>query len=276
MKKTILVIGATGHQGGAAIAALKQTDFSIRALVRSAGDPSAQLLARSGIKIVQGDLDDPESLLPAMQGVYGVFSVQGYRLGDREVTQGKSVADAAHKSGVQHLVYSSVGGADRSSGVPHFETKWQIEQYIRTLGLPHTILRPAAFMENLEMTPPFMFMTLMRSVLKHKPLQLIAVEDIGKWVATAFLHPQEFTGKSIEIAGDEVTYEQMQQAYKKVYGKSQASIRVPGWLLGYGGKMFKWFRDGGYRADIPYCRRAVPDMLTFEAWLLKHKHTATT
>lgn len=230
MKKIILVIGATGHQGGTVIAALGQTDFSIRALVRSASDPKALSLARSGVEVVQGDLDNPKSLLLAMQGAYGVFSVQGYRLGDREVAQGKNVADAAHKGAVQHVVYSSVGGADRKSGVPHFETKWQVEQYIRILELPHTILRPAAFMENLEMTPPPMFMTLMRSVLQRKPLQLIAVRDIGKWAALAFSRPTEYMGRSIEIAGDEVTYEQMQQAYKNVYGKPQTRCARP-WLV---------------------------------------------
>lgn len=273
MKKAILVIGATGHQGGAVAKALRRTPFTVRALVRSLDDPKAQALARSGIELVQGNLDDPASLRQAMSGTYGVFSVQGYRLGDREVTQGKNVADAALKSGVRHLVYSSVGGADRKSGVPHFETKWQVEQYIRKLGLPHTILRPVAFMENLEMTPPFMFMTLMRSVLKDKPLQLIAVDDIGEWAALAFSHPKDFIGAAVEIAGDELTYQQMQQAYKNVYGKPQASMRVAGWLLGYGGKMFKWFRDAGYRADITSCRHAVPDMMTFEAWLRQRKGT---
>lgn len=271
MKKIILVIGATGHQGGAVVAALRRSQFSIRALVRDVNDPKAQSLAHSGIELTQGDLEDPESLLRAMRGVHGVFSVQGYRLGDREVIQGKNVADAALKSGVKHLVYSSVGGADRNSGVPHFETKWQIEEYIRKLGIPHTILRPVAFMENLEMTPPFMFMTLIRSVLKDKPLQLIATEDIGKWAELAFVRPEQFMNAAIEIAGDELTYPQMQTVYKKVYGKPQTSARLPAWLLGHGGKMFKWFRDAGYKADIARCRRTVPNMLTFEAWLRKRK-----
>jgi uncharacterized protein YbjT (DUF2867 family) len=273
MKKTILIVGATGHQGGAVITALLRTDFAIRALVRDTADPKAQALAKNGIELVQANLDDPDSLAQAMRGAYGVFSVQGYRLGEREVTQGKNVADAALKSAVKHLVYSSVGGAERSSGIPHFEAKWRVEQHIRSIGLPATILRPVAFMENLEMTPPFMFMTLVRSVLKQKPLQLIAVKDIGKWAAVAFSQPQSFMGKAVEIAGDEVTYQQMQQAYQKVTGKPQASMRVPGFLLGYGGKMFTWFRDAGYRADLAYCRRAIPDTLTFEDWL-RQRHVA--
>lgn len=271
MRKVILVIGATGHQGGAVVRALQKTDFAVRAMVRDTNDPKSQAFSKSGIEVTTGDLNNTESLVHAMQGVYGVFSIQGYRLGEQEVAQGKNVADAALKSNVQHLVYDSVGGADRNSGVPHFETKWQVEQYIRKLKLPYTIFRPVAFMENLEMSPPFMFMTLLRSVLQSKPLQLIAVEDIGKWVALAFSRPQEFMGKAVEIAGDEVTYQQMQQAYKNVYGKPQASIRVPGFMVGYGGKTFKWFRDDGYEADLAYCRKTVHDTLTFEQWLKNHK-----
>lgn len=267
MKKIILVTGATGHQGGAVARALRNTDFTVRALVRDIAASKAQELARGGAELVQADLDDPTSLAKAMRGVYGVFSVQGYRLGEREVTQGKNVADAALKHGVKHFIYSSVGGAERKSGIPHFEAKWRIEQHIRKLALPATILRPVAFMENLQMVPPFMFMTLLRSVLRQKPLQLVAVEDIGKWAALAFAKPQDFMGKAVEIAGDELTYQQMQQAYKKVTGRPQASMRVPGFLLGYGGKMFMWFRDAGYKADLGHCRQVVPGMLTFEDWL---------
>jgi uncharacterized protein YbjT (DUF2867 family) len=99
---------------------------------------------------VQGDLEDPASLERAARGVYGIYSVQDFwSVGARcEVLQGKNLADAAKKAAVEHFVYSSVGGAERNSGIDHWESKWEIEKHIRKLGLPTTILRPVAFMEN--------------------------------------------------------------------------------------------------------------------------------
>src|SRR5262249_54128641 len=129
----ILVIGATGQQGGAVVKALQKTDFAIRAFVRPhvPTDKQAKQIQhweQQGLQIVQGDLDDAYSVRQAMQGVYGVFSVTTFQ--DRgvqiEEERGKRVADAAKQAGVQHFVYSSVGGADRKSGVPHFESKWRV------------------------------------------------------------------------------------------------------------------------------------------------------
>src|SRR5436305_2172481 len=151
-EKTILVFGATGQQGGAVASHLLKDGWKVRALVRNLGSEKAQALGQQGIELVQGDLNQPSSLQEAMKGVYGVFSVQTFMADGgtlAETRQGKAVADAAQEAGVRHLVYSSVGGAERKTGVAHFESKWQIEEHIRTLGLPATILRPVFFMSNL-------------------------------------------------------------------------------------------------------------------------------
>jgi uncharacterized protein YbjT (DUF2867 family) len=148
--KTVLVTGATGRQGGAVIRHMLRNEWKLRALTRSPNAPAAQELTRQGVEVVQGDLEDPASLERAARGVYGVYSVQDFwSVGvKREVQQGKNVADAAKKSGVEHFVYSSAGGAERNSGIDHFESKWEVENYIRRLGLPATMIRPVAFMEN--------------------------------------------------------------------------------------------------------------------------------
>src|SRR5438477_537963 len=148
--KTVLVTGATGRQGGAVIRQMLSRGSKLRALTRKPGDVAALELTRQGVDVVAGDLEVPDSLGPAVRGAYGVYSVQDFwAVGEkREVQQGKNLADAARKAGVEHFVYSSVGGAERNSGIDHWESKWEIEKHIRKLGLPATMLRPVAFMEN--------------------------------------------------------------------------------------------------------------------------------
>src|SRR5262252_6627302 len=124
--------------------------WRLRALVFKADNATVEKLTEQGLDVVRGDLEDSASLERAVRGVYGVYSVQDFwSVGtEREVRQGKNLADAAKRAGVEHFVYSSAGGAERNSGIDHFESKWEIENYIRKLGLPATMIRPVAFMEN--------------------------------------------------------------------------------------------------------------------------------
>jgi uncharacterized protein YbjT (DUF2867 family) len=282
--KLILVIGATGQQGGAVVKALQNADFAIRALVRphAPRDPKnekVRQLERQDIQVAQGDLDDLDSLVRAMDGAYGVFSVMTFfqRGGVKmEEEQGKRAADAARNAGIQHFVYSSVGGAERNSGVSHFESKWHVEQHIGEIGLPHTIIRPTTFMTNLqEVAAPIRFIALSMSRISNaeKPLQMITIQDIGKWVAHVFLHPETYLSKAIEIAGDELTYSQMINAYQKIYGRKPRSMWLPSFLFSRGdlGKMFRWLSTFGYKADLNANREAIPDLLTYEQFLALKK-----
>jgi uncharacterized protein YbjT (DUF2867 family) len=142
--KPILVAGATGRQGGSVVGHLLERQLPVRALVLRPQSDRAKALAGQGVEIAQGDMDDLASLKKAMVGVHGVYSVQDFFAAGaaREVQQGKNMADAALDAGVEHFVFSSVGGAERKSGIPHFETKWEIEKHIRKLGLPATVFRP--------------------------------------------------------------------------------------------------------------------------------------
>src|SRR5262249_2776955 len=148
--RIVLVTGATGRQGGSVIRHMHPRAWKLRALTRDPDSPAAQELVYKGIEVVKGDLEKPETLEPATRGFYGIYSVQDFWAvgAKREVQQGKNLADAGKKAGVEHFVYSSVGGAERNSGIDHWESKWEIENHIRKLGLPATMLRPAAFMEN--------------------------------------------------------------------------------------------------------------------------------
>jgi len=275
--KIIAVTGATGKQGGVTARHLLAKGWQVRALTRDPNKPAAQALASAGAEIVPGDMDRPEELVAAFQGAYGVFSVQNFWLpnvgSQGEVRQGKHVADAARAARVQHFVYTSVASSDRNTGIPHFESKWQIEQYIHSLELPVTILRPVAFMDNFLWSRERILAGEFpgRGLSPEKTLQLIAAEDIGAIVALAFERPQEFIGRTIEIAGDELTEPQIAEMFSQAIGRPVAVI-APSFPQGAQPdseslRMFAFFANKGYEADIPALRRIYPDLMTFETWV---------
>jgi uncharacterized protein YbjT (DUF2867 family) len=274
----ILVTGATGRQGGSVVRHLRARGASIRALTRDADSARARALAADGVELVTGDMEDPRSLERAMRGTYGAYSVQGFTVGaEREVRQGTNVADAARAVRVEHLVYSSVGGADRDSGIDHWESKWQIEQHIRRLGLPATVIRPASFMENYyipAVEKGLLKGRLVDPIKAGKPYQTIATDDVGKFVAVAFERPDEFIGVQLEIAGSELANDQAAAVFARVLGRPVTFRRLPMPVVRVAmGKelhqMFRWFNGSGYQADIPGLRARFPELelRTLEDWL---------
>jgi len=253
--------------------------WKLRALTRNLKAEEAQALARQGVEVVQGDLEDPASIARAAAGVYGIYSVQDYWVvgAKREVQQGKNLADAAKQAGVEHFVYSSVGGAERNSRIDHWESKWEIENYIRKLGLPATILRPAAFMENYyidQVEIGILKGKLVDPIRADKSYQTIASDDIGGFAALAFDRPKELIGTQLEIAGSELTNPEAAQVFSRVLGKPVKFQRLPmpivRLVLGkefY--QMFRWFNEAGFQADIPTLRRKYPEvpLRTLEEWL---------
>ena len=274
-----LVIGATGRQGGATLRGLRRLGAGVRALVRDPNEPPARALAQSGVALVKGDLDDVNSLVEAMAGVRGVFSVQNWWLtgAKREVRQGKNVADAAKRARVPHLLYSSVGGADRGAEITHWRTKWQIELYIRELGLPATVLRPVSFMETYyipDVEKGILGGKLVDPIRPERRVQLIATEDIGEWAALALTEPARFVGKELEIAGDELTNPEIAATFARVMGRPVKFQRLPLFVtrLVLGKEfhqMFRWFNQEGYRADLALLRREYPEvtLTSLDAWL---------
>ncbi len=277
--KTVLVTGATGRQGGAVIRNMLAKGWKLRALVFRGDGPAVQKLTDQGVEVVRGNLEDPASLEPAVRDMYGVYSVQDFwSVGaKREVQQGKNLADAAKKGGVEHFVYSSVGGAERNSRIDHWESKWEIENYIRKLGLPATMLRPAAFMENYyidQVEIGILKGKLMDPIRGDKPYQTIASNDIGAFAALAFDRPREFIGMQLEIAGSELTNREAAQVFSRVLGKPVKFQKLPMAMVRlFLGKefhqMFRWFNEAGFQANIPELRRKYPEvhLLTLEEWL---------
>ena len=280
--RLILVTGATGKQGGAVLRHLREKGFPVRALTRDPDKPEARALIGHGTEAVRGDLDDRTSLARALDGVYGVYSVQSRTEKgiEGEIRQGIALADAARSENVSHLVYSSVGSADQHTGVPHFDSKFQIEEHIRKLGLPYTIIRPVFFMENwLGMRAGIESGTLTLPLKPDTRLQMIAVDDIGAFVAMAFEFPGRWQGHALDIAGDELSMNQVTQALSRLFGEDLKYVQAP-WdkfeqqaghemML-----MFKWFEDVGYHADIPALRQQHQSLMSFERWM--HSKLATS
>jgi uncharacterized protein YbjT (DUF2867 family) len=226
-------------------------------------------------------MDDLASLKEAMAGVHGVYSVQDYFAvgAAREVQQGKNMAAAALDAGVEHFVFSSVGGADRRSGVGHFETKSEIENHIRALGLPATIIRPVGFMENYyipQLERQLVKGRLLTPIRADKPLQTIAADDIGQFIGLVFAEPVRFIGLELEIAGSELTGPESADVFARVLGRRMTIHRLPMFMvrLSLGkewAQMFKWLDKCGFQADIPALRKDYPEitLTSLEEWLIR-------
>jgi uncharacterized protein YbjT (DUF2867 family) len=279
-ERTIVVTGATGKQGGAVARELLRRGFRVRAVTRDTSKPAARELAELGAEVVRGDLDDPESLRPAIDGAYGVFSVQnfwetGY---DREVTQGIALADLVKEVGVEHFVYNSVGSAHRETGLSHFESKWKIEEHIRELDLPYTIFRPVYFMDNWE-NPALRSMllggTLALPLDPDRELQEVATRDVGAFVGMAFADREAWLGRELDLAGDELSMSKTAETFGRVIGRPVNYVQLS-WekyreLAGEEyTEMMRWFELVGYEADIEVLRELYPGLTTLEQYLRAH------
>lgn len=276
--KIIAVTGATGQQGGVVARKLLAEGWQVRALTRDVNKPAALELKSLGAEIVAGDLDNRAEIDAAFKGAYGIFSVQNTWLPnvgfEGEIKQGKLVADAAKAAGVQHLMYSSVGAAHRGMGQIHFESKWIIEQYIQSLDIPHTILRPVAFMENHNWSRAYILSGTYSGMglRPEKGVQNIAVEDIAAFTAIVLGDAKKYLGKTLELAGDELTEAQTAEVFAKVIGRpvtlpTSAESREPDEEMA---AMFTFFNGEGYNADIPALRKIHPGLLNFEQYLRKN------
>jgi len=258
-EKVVLITGATGRQGGATLRHLaKQGGFKLRAMTRKPDSDAAKAVAALGAELVTGDLNDAASLERAVAGAWGVFAVQNtWEAGvEGEEEQGKRLAKIARDKGVQHFVYTSVGSANRKTGIPHFENKFRVEQTIKQLGFPsHVILRPVFFMENLT-SPWFLNGDKLVTALKPETkLQMVAVDDIGKFSAKAFTDAAKYKGAELEYAGDAVTMAEAAAAVSELTGKTITYQPIPIAAVRANSDdfalMLEWFDAVGYAADIP-------------------------
>src|SRR6266851_2574978 len=257
--RTILITGVTGQQGGAVAQALKGTGFHLRGLTRKPDSARAASLARQGIDIVKGDLDDEATLRRALPGAWGVFGIQN-----------------AGEAGVEHYVYTSVGSADKQTGVPHFDNKARIEETVRGLRFPsHVILRPVFFMENLLAPFSLQDSTLAWALGVSTKLQMIAVDDIGWFGARAFTDAAGLNRREIDLAGDVRTMPEAAEILTEALGRPIAFAQTPIEQVRQFSEdtalMLEWFEHVGYSADIAGLEREFGRTLTkLPDWAHRH------
>jgi uncharacterized protein YbjT (DUF2867 family) len=272
-QRTILVTGATGQQGGSLARLLLQKKHKVYALTRNAQSSSAQDLRNRGANIMKGDLDDSDSLEHAVKDVESVF-LMGTPFEDGaegEIRRGKLMTDIAKKNGIDHLVYSSVANADKNTGIPHFESKYKVEQHIKNLGIPHTIIGPTFFMENL-LGPGLEQGQLALPLSPSTTLQQSALENIAEFSALVLERHKPFLGKRIDIASDEVTGEQATDILSNMLGYKIRYVPVPLKQVYQGNedmaRMYEWYEKVGTGIDISALHQEYPEVkwLTFRDW----------
>jgi len=276
-KLNVLVTGATGKQGGHLVRELLARGHSVRAMTRNPESSAAAALAERGVTIVAGDFDDQGSLERAARGVDTVFAMSTpFEGGDKKETrEGINIVRAAATVGVKHLVYTSVAGADRATGIPHFDSKFEVEKEIRRSGVPFTIVAPVFFMENFLaewMAPGIATGSIALALPATRRLQQIALSDIAQFTALVIERRESFLGKRIDIASDELTLATAAAAISEVSGRHIKYTALPIDTLRQlnedQARMFEWFDRVGYDADVVGLRTLYPevDWHRFSVW----------
>ena len=276
--QTIFVTGATGNQGRAVVQSLLDNGFIVKALTRNPSLPAAQNLQMQHAEIVQGDLNDPESFKHHLKDADGLFCLLTYENGiEKEIKQGIDLANSAKDNGVKHFLYSSVIFADLHTGVPHWDSKKIIEDHIKKIELPYTIIRPASLYENFlipQVKSRIVKGKLVSPVNKNIIQQFISSQDIGKISAAIFMNPEKYLGRVIPLAAEEMNMQQAAAIFSEVLEKEISYQKLPkiitrlvmGKLL-Y--KMFKWINenDAVIMENLDWQKNEFTDLLTLKQWI---------
>ena len=275
--RMILVTGATGQQGGSVARRLLDGGFRARGITRNTESDAARELAALGAEMVRAEFTDAESLAAALDGVDAVFAMTTpFEAGvEAETAQGVALVDAAAVAGVDHFVYSSVASADKATGVPHFDSKYRVETHLAASGLRWSVIAPVYFMSNLFFPDVLIGLkngTYAIPLPDDLPLQQIATEDIGGFAAHVLANPEEFSGRRIDIAGDELSSRESAYVLSDVLGRSVSVFEAPiDGIRSFSedlALMYEWFVSTGYVADVSGLRASYPEVAwtRFSEW----------
>jgi uncharacterized protein YbjT (DUF2867 family) len=240
------------------------------------------LLANAGASLVTAWLEDTAAIIKALEGATSLFAMTTPFGGtEAEIRQGVATADAAKAAGV-HLVFTSVGSANRQTGVPHFDSKYEVEKHIAKVSVRATILAPVAFMENLYFIKDQLAKGIYASALSPtRALAQVAVPDIGAVAVRVLEEPARFIGKRFDLAGDELTGNDAMVILSRVTGRPFSYYQVPldvvRQRMGEDAvKMYEWFDRVGFAVDRVALRREFPDVAfhDFESWAKKQDWSA--
>lgn len=251
----MLVLAATGGQGGAVVEALLAGAVRVRALVRDPEARAARRLVDRGVELVAGSLADEGSLAEAMRGAAGVFALTTpFEAGvDAEIEQGRAIVGAAHTARVPHLVFSSVASANQHSRVPHFDSKAIIEADLATGKVPYTIVGPTYFFDNaLGGADQIRAGVLDLPLPPDRPLQQLARPDLGAFAAEVLLRPNRYNRQRIELASDAPTPTQMAAALTTATGHPVRHEHVPLDSISNPDMqaMWRFLNHPGYQVDL--------------------------
>jgi len=267
------VLGATGGQGGAVFEALVQRRMPTRAVVRDATSARARRLAEQGAALVEADISNVDQLSSAFRSTAGVFAMTTpFEEGaEAELAQGRAIITAAEQAAVPHLVFSSVASADRDTGIPHFETKAATERLLAASGIPHTVVGPTYFYDNmLAGFDDVLAGRLDLAIGVDTPLQQLSRRDLGRFVVAVLAQPAAFTGARIDLASDSPTPNEMATVLSRMSGQPiTAHSHDPAEIANADMRaMFQFLDGGGYRADIAALRRDYPEIgwQSFQEW----------
>ena len=294
MAKLITVFGATGAQGGPIARLLLLKGFRVRAVTRNPDSEKAKALKEAGAEVVAGNMDEADSVKAAVSGVYGVFCVTNFlelfgkdpsTAFDREVKQGKAVADACKAAGVQHVVYSSLESVQEKFGKPclEFESKATVEKYLDEIGVPNTSVRYSSYFENfLNYFPPVKQDdgTYTITLPMDGPMDAMSVADGAHIVLAVFQNPQEYLGKKIGMSGDKKTIAEYAAIISSVTGKMVKYVQVS--FAEYRKQpnnplaeelsiMFEFFSCCKLCYSEEVTRSIYPGMLNFQQWAQQNK-----
>src|SRR5579862_610048 len=272
---TVVVTGSTGKQGGAVARGLLGRGHKVRAVTRDPNSSQAKSLANAGATLVAASLEDTAAITRALEGATSLFAMTTPFGGgtDAEIRQGAAAADAAKAAGV-HLVFTSVGSANQQTGVPHFDSKYEVEKHIARVGVRATILAPVYFMENLHFGKEQLAKGIYAAALPPtRTLAQVAVADIGAVAVRVLEDAGRFTGKRFDLASDELTGNDVVAILSRVTGRPFAYYQVPLDVIRQrmgedGARMYDWFDRVGYAVDRAALHREFPGVAfhDFESW----------
>jgi len=276
--KTIVVLGATGRQGGQVVRHLVKEGWQVRALTRNPDGKKAAALKPLGVEVVRADMNDKSSLESAFRNAYGVYNMQAPVSGqiEVEIRHGRNVAEAAKKAGIQHIVYGSAGLGNIKTGIEQWDAKIEVTKAMNDLELPLTILRPVAFMEL--MVDPSYYPNASTWFIWPKltgpdyKIAWISVQDVGVIAATAFANPEKYIGKELALVADVKSLAECREIYRQVTGKYPSRFPMPMFLFEkFVGKdipnMWRWLRKNPLTFDSSQTDEIHPEAMTVQQWL---------